>query len=201
MAFLSRAGASREGKFVPDRIDKSLLILGLLLYLAGQIWINITGSMTKDQIAIDGIHWLLLIGAALMIPFAARLPRNGVGLLAGPLLLVGIVLIIGMNVLDFVLWSFPASPLRDQVVNELIATPAVWSPFMVFSGWVFTPALALASFTYWRSSRVGPLLAVAGMISIGAFPIWSNPYGYAMIVAGFTFCFRAASQGPSTRNS
>ena len=179
---------------MPDRADKYLLLCGILSYLAGQIWINASGSATKDVYPIDYIHWLMLIGAALMIPYAARLPRKGLSLLVSPLLLLGIILIIGMCIIDFVLWSFPEPELRSQVVEELMATGPVWKPFITYAGHIFTPALALASFVYWRKTKLGPLCAVAGMVVIGIWPIWSNPYGYALLFCAFLICFRAEAR-------
>lgn len=176
---------------MPDRLDKALMLIGLSSYLAGQIWINITGSMTKDEIAVDGIHWLMLIGAALIIPFAARLPRQGLSLVASPLLLIGIVLIIGMCVLDFVFWSIPDPEFSGLVAGELAQTAPVWKPFIVYAGWIFTPALMLTSLLYWQFSRIGPLLAVAGGVVIAVWPIWSNPYGYSAIILAFLICFHA----------
>lgn len=174
---------------MPNKTDKALLLLGLLLYLAGQIWINTTGSMTSQQISIDGIHWLMLIGASLLLPFAARLPRTGFAAVAGPLLMLGIVLVIGMCTVDFVLWSLPEQPFRSEVSSHLMNTPMIWQPFIVISGYVFTPALALTSFYYFRLTKLGPFLAVIGMVTVGAGPIWTNIPGYALIFAGFAVCF------------
>lgn len=185
----------------PDRIDKSLLVMGIATYLAGQIWINITGSMTKDQIAFDAIHWLMLIGATLIIPFAARLPRRGIALVSGPLLIIGIVLIIGMCVIDFVFWAIPDPDLRYAAGSEMAGTPALWTPFISLAGWVFTPALALSAFIYWRVSKAGVLIAQAGAVLVGALPIWSNPYGYGLILAGFLVCFWAESNSKGAQPS
>ena len=183
---------------MPDRIDKTLLILGLLTYLAGQIWIVNSGSMTKDQIAIDAIHWLMFAGAALMIPFAARMPRRGLSLLAGPLLMVGCILVIGMCMIDFVLWSFPDVDMRNAVVGELMATPPVWTPFIEWAGLTFTGALALTGLTYWRQSIVGAGLVLIGAAVILAWGIGSNPYGYATMIVGFLVCFWSERRGEGT---
>ncbi len=174
---------------MPNKVDKSLLLIGLCFYLVGQVWINVTGSMTSKQIAIDGIHWLMLVGASLLLPFSARLPRTGIAAIAGPFMLVGIVLVIGSCVVDFVLWSVPEQPFRGEVSLHLIHSPMIWKPFIVISGYIFTPALAFASFVYMRWTKLGPLLAIAGMVTIGAGPIWTNIPGYILIIAAFMVCF------------
>lgn len=176
---------------MPDRIDKTMLVLGLLSYLAGQIWIVSTGSMTKDEIAIDVIHWLMFAGAALIIPFAARLPRKGLALFTGPLLMLGCILIICMCVIDFVLWSFPEQDLRNAVVGGLMETPPVWKPFIEWAGPVFTVALGLLGFHYWSASRIGAGLVFIGAVVVGAWGIGSNPYGYSTIIVGLLVCFWA----------
>lgn len=180
---------------MPDRADKSLLVLGLVLYFAGTIAVNVLGATTKIDSAIDITHWLMLSGAALTIPFAARLPRNGIALLGGPMLLVGTVLIVGMCVIDLVFWSLPDPALQAEVARELTATPALWLPFMDFSGWVFIPALALASIVYWRRSRLGVVLTHIGAAAILVLPIWSNPYGFFLILLGYLFCIRGDVKG------
>ncbi|WP_284124280.1 hypothetical protein [Parerythrobacter aestuarii] len=184
---------------MPNRTDKTLFMLGLFSYLCGQVWIVSTGSMTKEQSVIDWIHWLMFIGAALMIPFAARLPRAGLSMVAGPLQVIGCILIIGMCMIDFVLWSFPDPDLRKQVVGGLINTPAVWQPFIAFAGPVFTVAFGLVGLTFWRVSKIGTALAVLGAIVVGAWGIGSNPYGYTIALAGFAVCFwteRKAESSP-----
>lgn len=176
---------------MPNRLDKALFLLGLLSYLGGQIWINITGSMTKAEIAIDGIHWLMLVGAALMMPFAARLPRRGIAMVAGPLQLAGCVLIIGMCMIDFVLWSFPEPEMRNAVIGALVNTPPIWTPFIELAGPVFTIALALIGLHYWPVSRPGSAMVILGTVVVSAWGIGSNPYGYSAVILGFALCFLA----------
>lgn len=186
---------------MPNRTDKMLLILGLLSYLAGQIWIVTSGSMTKDQIAFDAIHWLMFVGAALIIPFAARMPRRGIALVAGPLLLVGCILIIGMCMIDFVLWSFTEPDMRNAVIGELMATPPVWGPFIEWAGRTFTLALGILGLCFWRTSLIGTALVLIGAVVIGAWGIGSNPYGYSIIIAGLLVCFWAERKTSDTFTS
>lgn len=174
---------------MPDRIDKTVFIIGLTLYLAGQIWIVTTGSMTKDEVPMDYIHWLMFLGAALLIPFAARLPRRGLALIAGPAMITGSILIIGMCMIDFVLWSFPQPELRSAVVGELMNTGPVWKPFIDWAGRVFTVALALVGLCHWHHSKIGVGLVIIGAVVISAWGIGSNPYGYATMIVGFLVCF------------
>ena len=179
---------------MPNRTDKILFIAGLLSYLTAQIWLNLTGSLTIYQVPIDYAHWLMLIGVTLLIPFTTRLPREGAALFAAPILLIGIILTVGACILDFVLWSLPDQPLRGQVFDHLVSVPLLWALFIQISGFVFTPGIAFVSLVYWKHTKIGPVLTFAGAIMIGAWPFWSNSFGYAMILAGFLICFRADHQ-------
>lgn len=190
MASLLRDGQNENWSMTPNRTDKILLLLGLLSYWGGQTWIVITGSMTKDEIAIDVIHWLMLVGAALMIPYAARLPRQGIALVAAPLWLVGIVLIIGMCIIDFVFWSLPDPEFSRLVADQLIASDPLWVPFINYPGHPFTIGLTLAELSFWNTSKIG-----TGLVLIGG--IGSNPYGYAAVILGYLVCFWKEAAEPS----
>lgn len=174
---------------MPNKTDKILLLLGIFSYWIGQTWIVNTGSMTKDEIAIDAIHWFMLVGAALMIPYAARLPRKGIALVSSPLWLIGIVLTIGMCVLDFVFWSLPAPTFSGAVATELIASDPLWVPFINYPGKPFTIGLALTGLLFWKLSKPATALVLIGGTVIMAWGIGSNPYGYAVVFAGFALGF------------
>lgn len=88
--------------------------------------------MTKENIPIDVIHWLMLIGVSMLIPFAARMLRRGLALVASPLLILGIVCVIGMCVLDFVFWALPDDEFRAEVARRLMDTPMLWKPFIAW---------------------------------------------------------------------
>ena len=174
---------------MPNTVDRILLLLGIFSYWCGQTWIVNTGSMTKDEIAIDAIHWLMLVGAALMIPYAARLPRTGIAMLAAPLWIVGIVLIVGMCVIDFVFWSLPDPEFSRAVADKLIASDPLWMPFITYAGMPFTIGLTLAGLAYARTERMGAGLVAIGGIVIMAWGLGSNPYDYAVLWAGYAWIF------------
>lgn len=175
---------------MPDRIDKFLLILGFSIFLAAVIAINIVGAKTKDEISIDYIHWLMLVGTVLQIPFAARLPRRGISLLATFLILCGIVCTIGMCMLDFVFWSLPDDRLRGEVTRQLMDTPTVWQPFMMWgTEEVGYAGLVFASALYFAQSRLGTVLVVAGAICVIAGGSWFNVVGLGAVIFGFLLNF------------
>jgi hypothetical protein len=176
---------------MPNRTDKFLLILGFVLFLIAVIAINIVGAKTKDEISIDYIHWLMLVGTALQIPFAARLPRRGISLLAAFLILCGIVCTIGMCMLDFVFWSLPDDRLRGEVARQLMDTPTVWQPFMMWgTEEVFYAGIVLASVLYLPHSKLGTPLVIVGAVCAIAGGSWFNVVGVAAVALGFLFNFR-----------
>ncbi|MFT6182420.1 MAG: hypothetical protein ACJAQT_005302 [Akkermansiaceae bacterium] len=175
---------------MPNRTDKFLLILGFVLFLIAVIAINIVGAKTKDEISIDYIHWLMLVGTALQIPFAARLPRRGISLLAAFLILCGIVCTIGMCMLDFVFWSLPDDRLRGEVARQLMDTPTVWQPFMMWgTEEVFYAGIVLASVLYLPHSKLGTPLVIVGAVCAIAGGSWFNVVGVAAVALGFLFNF------------
>ena len=179
----------------PNRTDKALLLVGLLSLIAGQITLIALGPVTKEDGPVDFGHWLMVLAMLLIIPFAARLPRRGLAIVAGPMLMIGSVMMVGMCVLDLVFWSFPDDALRGTVAEGLWNTPMVWQPFIVWSGPVFTVALGLVALDYWRVSKLAVALAVLGTIVVGVWGLGSNPYGYSMVLAGFAWVFWAENKG------
>ncbi len=173
-----------------DRIDAWLFVMGLVIFTLGQIAINAFGAMTKDEIPIDVMHWLMLIGAVLLIPFAARLPRRGLALVASPLLILGIVCVIGMCVLDFVFWSLPDDELRGEVARRLMDTPMLWKPFIAWGpDDFFNLGLVLPTFLFFRVSKFGTAFVVMGTLSIVIGTSWFNVAGYVLITLGYFMNF------------
>lgn len=173
-----------------DRIDAWLFVIGLALYTLGQVAINAFGAMTKEEIPIDVIHWLMLIGVLMLIPFAARMPRRGLALVASPLLILGVACVIGMCVLDFVFWSLPDDEFRGELARRLMDTPMLWKPFIDWgSDDFFNLGLVLPTFLFLRVSRLGAALVVAGTLSIVIGTSWFNVAGYVLITLGYFLNF------------
>jgi hypothetical protein len=175
---------------MPDLYQKRLFFAGLVVFLAGQIAINTFGATTKDVTPIDFSHWLILVGVALMIPFASSLPRDGWRIVMTPLLLVGIISVIGMCVLDFVFWSLPDGAVRGDVARRLMDTPLLWKPFIAWGpNYVFNTGLALPCLLFVAQSRAGAALVVGGTLVIAAGPAWYNVVGYIALTIGYFLCF------------
>lgn len=169
----------------PRYWDRVLFIAGLAIYTAGQVLINLGQPFVEAQRPVDFAHWGLLVGVVLLLPFAGRLPRRNIHLVTLPLLLAGVAFTIGMCVLDFVFWALPNGEMESEVARRLIDTPSIWGPFITFGpNYILMPALS-----YWKVSRLGPALVVLGVVVMFFGTHWFNVGGWALILAGYLFCF------------
>lgn len=178
---------------MPERSDAIIFLCGLIAYLAGQVVINLMGAVSRAQTPVDYAHWLMLIGAVLMLPFALRRPMTGLHLLIAPVLVLGVVSVIGMCVLDIMFWSLPDVPYKNDLAMRLMDSPMLWGPFMQWGpNEVFTLGVALPALIYWRRSRAGVGLVALGGFLIAIGPSWFNVSGYTLMVFGYGLSFRAA---------
>ena len=140
--------------------NEILFLLGLFTYTVGQYLIFIYfNDLEKlhNQEPIDFSHWLMIFGVLLLIPQIGNFPKSRWNYISSPTLILGIGLIIGMCVLDFVFWSLKEPELKRQVSEHLINTPEIWKPFMKFNGLLFNLGLLTSSF---KSSTFAATLVV-----------------------------------------
>ena len=96
-----------------DRYELGFL-MGLAAYTLGQFLIFVVINDLDDlhaQEPIDFAHWLMLLGVLCLVPQTSRFPKFRLNVLGVPFLIVGIGLIIGMCVLDFVFWAIDSEQL------------------------------------------------------------------------------------------
>ena len=120
--------------------NEILFLLGLFTYTVGQYLIFIYfNDLEKlhNQEPIDFSHWLMIFGVLLLIPQIGNFPKSRWNYISSPTLILGIGLMIGMCVLDFVFWSLKEPELKRQVSEHLINTPEIWKPFMKFNNYQF----------------------------------------------------------------
>jgi len=167
-------------------------LLGLFLYTVGQFLIFIFFNdidALHSQEPIDFAHWFLLIGVLLLIPQIGNFPRTKINLIGTPILVLGVGLMIGMCVLDFVFWSIKSPEFKSEVATHLINTPAIWEPFMYFNGWLFNVGLLISSFSYYKISRAGILVVILGTLITWMGSGWFNVLGYLVLTVGFYINF------------
>lgn len=171
---------------------ESLFLAGLLAYTLGQflIFVYFDGiDALHAQEPIDFAHWFMLIGVLLLVPQATHFPKSKLHFVGGPLLVLGIGLIVGMCVLDFVFWSIDSADQKRELAAHLINSPAIWLPFMTLSGKIFNLGLLISAFSYYKLSKIGPLVVLLGTLIIHAGGGWLNVVGYMVLTAGFAVSF------------
>ena len=149
----------------------------------------------------------MLIGVLLLIPQIGNFPKSRWNYISSPTLILGIGLIIGMCVLDFVFWSIKSPEFSSEVATHLINTPSIWKPFMNTHGGIFMLLFSLqyfllclglfiSSFSYLKNSSAGTILVLIGtlvMFISGSI----NGLGYAILTVGFYINFY---RQPSSQN-
>ncbi len=178
-------------------IYEILFLVGLLTYTAGQYLIFIYfNDLEKlhNQEPIDFAHWCMLIGVLLFIPQIGKFPKTKINFVGTPLLILGIGLIIGMCVIDFIFWSIKSPELKSEVATHLMNTPEIWGPFMNISGKIFNLGLLISSLSYYKISRTGSLIVLVGTIIIWIGHGWVNVPGYMVITVGFYMNFYIPKQ-------
>ena len=174
------------------KLREFCFLLGLLVYTVGQflifIFFNDIDALHAQE-PIDFAHWCMLIGVLLLIPQIGNFPKTKFNLVGTPILILGIGLIIGMCVIDFIFWSIKLPELKSEVATHLINTPAIWVPFMTVSGKIFTFGLLISSFSYYKISRTGTLMVLLGTLIVYMPYGWDNVPGYMVLTAGFYMNF------------
>lgn len=170
--------------------DQWLFWIGLAVFTVGQGMTGLSLEFGAAQRPIDYMHWLMLIGALLMLRYAVTMPRTAINRIASPLLIAGLAAIIGMAAIDFILWSYGLSPERNALIDHLHSTPTIWLPFFeIGPGWIFGLGLCLPALFYFDRAPVGVVLVAIGGIML---PLGLRQYvllGYPVIIAGYAWCF------------
>lgn len=175
-------------------------LLGLGFYTVGQflifVWFDDIDALHAQE-PIDFAHWSMLIGVLMLTPLTGKLPKSALNIVGVPLLILGVGLIIGMCVLDFVFWSINQAEFKRKVADHLINTTELWWPFMTISGKIFNLGLLILSFSYYTFSKAGPLTVLVGTVVIYIGFGWVNVVGYSIVIAGFGMIFLFKNQPAS----
>jgi hypothetical protein len=173
--------------------NKTFFIVGLVLFLIGQVILAKGNDFVYNQEPIDFAHWFLLIGVILLIPQTVSFPKSTVSLIGIPLTLVGIVCTIGMCVLDFIWGSYPNEELRTEFTNHISNVPSIWKPFMTIgpSSKVFNLGLLILSLNYFKKTKHGILIIfIANLVLWHIIPLpFRLIFGYVLTLIGFIIIF------------
>ncbi|CAL2077517.1 hypothetical protein [Tenacibaculum sp. 190524A02b] len=170
---------------------KFLFVIGLLFEVFGQVLLSNGNGFVYAQQPIDFTHWFLLIGVAFMIPAIGLFPKNIYTYIGVPIIIIGIVCIIGMCVLDFIWWSQPTQEIRNEFASHIAKFPAIWNPFITTGPNFLNIGLLLLSFNYLRKNRIGVAFIIIATLIVyfGRFIPHRLIYAYLITAIGYTILF------------
>lgn len=171
---------------------KTLFVIGLLFQLIGQLLLAKGNDFVYAQKPIDFAHWFLLIGAALLIPQIGLFPKKIYTYIGVPIIIIGIVSIIGMCVLDFIWWSQPTQEVRNEFASQISKVPSIWKPFITTTPKFINMGLFLLSLNYLRENKLGvSIVVLATIIKLfgWSFIPYSLVYVYLFTFIGFIVIF------------
>ncbi|MCL5245186.1 hypothetical protein M4I21_05155 [Cellulophaga sp. 20_2_10] len=178
---------------MPAVVYRILFLIGVALFLTGQIILSKGNDYVYAQEPIDFAHWFLLVGVVLLIPQVVFFPKKIYSLIGIPLTLIGITCIIGMCVLDFIWWSFPNQETRNEFTKHISQVPSIWKTFMTIgpSSKIFNLGLLILSLNYLKKGKVGiVIILVANLILWHIIPLpFRLIFGYALTLIGFSIIF------------
>ncbi len=147
---------------------KYLFAIGLLTLFIAQLLFSLPTEKVNLLEPIDIIHWMLLFGLVLVIPYSLKFSFGAYHKIGSVLTLIGIVTSIGMCVVDFVLWSFRDNiEERNQMVKHLVSEPSIWLVFITVGPAFFFVGLAVQASGYYKENVIGAASAVIGSTIVG----------------------------------
>ncbi len=147
---------------------KKLFILGMLMQLAAQAMFSVPSSVIDLLEPIDFIHFTLLIGVVLIIPYALQFSHGLYRSIGATSTLIGVVANIGMCAIDLVLWSLRHSPeQRNELAWALMAEPSIWPVFFTVGPAFMMVGLAFQALGYRTQQPIAAMAVLAGSIAIG----------------------------------
>ena len=145
----------------------AILSGSLLLMALGQMLLGFGREFIDSQKPIDWAHWLSLVGAVGVGISVAQTKSGAIGKIARVLIIIGAIAFIGMCAIDFLLWTLPAEPTIDDVLDEALNSPGIAIPFLWVGPSLLFIGLALKALEWWRLSIWGVTLLISGTLLSG----------------------------------
>src|SRR5688572_8930405 len=145
----------------------AILSGSLLLMALGQMLLGFGREFIDSQKPIDWAHWLWLVGAVGVAISVAQTKTGAIGKIARVLIIIGAIAFIGMCAIDFLLWTLPAEPTIDDVLDEALNSPGIAIPFLWVGPSLLFIGLALKALEWWRLRIWGVTLLISGTLLSG----------------------------------
>ena len=149
---------------------KYAFVSGLALQFFAQILFSVHSESINLLEPIDFIHWILLVGVVLIIPYTMVFSEGVYRSIGSVVTLIGCACNIGMCAIDFVLWTFRDNvEQRNELVSHLMDEPWVWLVFFSVGPAFYVVGLAIQALGYLRryTSAAAAVLVGSSLVGIG----------------------------------
>lgn len=148
---------------------KRLFAIGLILQILAQLSFSIHSESVNLLEPIDFIHWTLLIGVVLVIPYTMQFSKDLYYNVGVVLSFIGIICHIGMCMIDFVLWAHRDNTnLRNELAWKLMDEPSIWPIFISFGPPLLIIGLTIQALGYFKENSTGTIISLVGSMLLGA---------------------------------
>ncbi|WP_299529109.1 hypothetical protein [Ulvibacterium sp.] len=148
--------------------SKGSIAIGLILIITSQLLMSFGYEFLMSQQPIDYAHWALLIGAILMFGLWFHLPSNFSKNIGLTLMTFGIGGIVGMCVLDFILWASHSDPETKGKLFEIISnTPSIQYSFLIIGPALFYTGICVSTYGLFMNLKWQVIIVNIGALMIG----------------------------------
>ena len=147
---------------------KKLFIIGLLLQTLGQFFFSLQSAHINLLEPLDFIHWTLLIGFVLVIPYALQFSNGWFKKVGATFSIIGLICLICMCAIDFVLWSLRNVPEeRNELIAHLMNEPMIWPVFFTIGPAFYYTGMSIQSMGYLKSNLIPAIIVIMGASLVG----------------------------------
>lgn len=147
---------------------KGIVIAGLILIVISQLLMAFGYDFLMAQRPIDFAHWTLLIGALAMVGLWSTLPDNATKSIGLTIMTLGIGGIVGMCLIDFMLWAAHDQPdLKQQLFGLIFGTPSIQVPFLMIGPAMFYSGICIATYGLFNRFRWQVISVNVGALMVG----------------------------------
>lgn len=148
--------------------SKGLIVIGLALIVLSQLLMSFGYDFLMAQRPIDYAHWALLLGSILMFGLWFHLPSNFSKNIGLTLMSIGIGGIVGMCVLDFLLWaSHGNAEIKGELFNVISSSPSIKYPFLIVGPTLFYTGICVSTYGLFIRAKWQVVTVNIGALMVG----------------------------------
>lgn len=143
-------------------------ITGLLLLALSHLLLSFGYTFLMSQKPIDFAHWSMLLGATLLFSLWFCLPGNLTKKVGLSLMTLGIAGIVGMCMIDFLLWAMnDDQEIKEKLFHYINSSPSIKIPFLILGPTLFYSGISIATYGLFTEFRWQVLCLNIGAAMIG----------------------------------